>query len=109
MITFFTGAWAWLRANPVIAKIIMWGALAFALFVGAKTYKAKVEQAATKKAKDEYRVESARAETRVVETIRTIEKETRHEAQIAVEVRDAVLDQPVADVVSNAPDRIFKD
>lgn len=109
MITFFTGAWAWLRANPVVSKILMWCAIGFALFVGAKTYKAKVENAARKKAKDEYRVESAKAETRVVETIRTIEKETRHEADEAVAVRDAVLEQPVADVVRDAPDHIFKD
>lgn len=88
MITWITGVWAWLRANPVVARILTWVAIGFALFIGAKTYKAKVEAAARKKAQNEYRVESAKAETRVVETIRTIEKETRHEADLAIEVRD---------------------
>lgn len=109
MITWITGVWAWLRANPVVARILTWVAIGFALFIGAKTYKAKVEAAARKKAQNEYRVESAKAETRVVETIRTIEKEARVEADEAISVRDAVLEQPVPDVVRNAPDHIFKD
>lgn len=106
----------WASVLTFVKKIpswVWWAAGMLFVLLATGQWVQREKKKAFEKGKDEAEtkaaVESAKAETRVIETIRQIEKDTADEADRSVEIRDAVLEQPVPDVVRNAPDHIFKD
>lgn len=102
--------WAWFTQN----KLVLWigGGIVFVagLLLGWEKIKFDIRKAAKMSEREANARKVAEAERRTVETIRTIEKDARHDADKAVAARDHA---PVYPDAASVPDdvarRIFKD
>lgn len=112
MPTWILSVWTFLKKVPAW----VWGLVVVGFFLLAtgqwvKRERKKAFEQGEKKAETHAAVESAKAETAVVETIRQIEEDTQDEADEAIAARDDALHNPVdPDSLPDATkSRIFKD
>lgn len=88
-LNWFGGIGSWLKANPVIAKILAVAVALFLLWWGKERWKRNIEKGVERTMREQQAREQAETRTAIVERTTQIITEERHNADDALAARDS--------------------